>query len=529
MNESTISIGQKLSRWYGASSRTSRVGLTVIMIIGLLALVQSGVWQTRARMCELIGECPLRPTDIQRIQIVLAQAGLDQYQIVDNTICVPVGQRPAYLKAITEADALPEQLRSPAAEYSTLNPFLSRSQQELMERVEKKKQIRDLVARLPFVDQAWFEMDESKARSAFEPSRQSAVVSIQPTAAKALTQDEITTVRQVVGGALAGIHPGDIVITDLSAGRAFRESQSVAGEPGRQERPSTQEYLRQNRRAFYETKIKRLLNSYPGVEIEVHYQADSVGLSKHNQFAVSPTTTPGQHPKSCIPSMQVGTNGQACIQDFQSLADGNAEDNNESNENATATYPDNSDLGIGSPNLERVGVVVTVPQECVEKKFGIGKVKKWLSWPVESQPANLLETSFENLKSELIEKIRPSLPVASFEHADGFPISILLDKNEPAQATSWPEDVQSLVSNHWPTLAVLLVGLVMLIVVSRTNVATPQTAAHTLPFDSADITTGESVEDQQRRSETEKRLSQLIEQDPDAAAKVIKSWIRKAA
>ena len=223
-------------------------------------------------MCDLIGECPLRPTDIQRIQVVLGQAGLDQYQVINSSIRVPTGQRPIYLKAIADANALPEHLRAPTTEVATLNPFLSRSQQELMQRNEKKKQIRELITRLPFVDQAWFEMDETKSRSAFEPPRQTAVASIQPVARKELTQDEISTVRQVIGGALAGIDPGNIVVTDLNAGRAFRESAQGAVRSIGQFQPSGHEIHLENRKSYYEDQIKRILNSYPGVDFEVHYQ-----------------------------------------------------------------------------------------------------------------------------------------------------------------------------------------------------------------------------------------------------------------
>ncbi len=529
MNESPNAIGQKLSHWYGASSRTSRVLLTVIAIVLLLVVVQLGGWQTRTQMCELIGECPLRPTDIQRIQIVLAQAGLDQYQLADNTICVPAGQRSIYLKAIAEADALPEHLRSPAADFASLNPFLSRSQQELMERTEKKKQIRDLVTRLPFVDQAWFEMDESRSRSVFEPSRQTAVVSIQPTAAKVLTTAEISTVRQVVGGALAGINPGNIVVTDLNAGRAFRESAPAAPQTINREQPPSQKSLEANRRAFYESKIKQLLSCYPGIEVEVHYQAELTGASNQNQFAVLPKPTRSQPSRSPIPSMQVGTNGQACVQDFQSPADVTVDGDEDPTETVEVMPQDSHATEVSSTKVERVGVVVSVPQQCIEKKFGIGKVKKLFGWPVERQPENMLQTKFESLKSELIEKIRPALPVASFDQAEGYPISILLAEQPTANESSWPDDLQSLASEHWPTLVVLLVGLMMLVVVSRTSVDSKrQQAALTLSLDSAAIATGEQG-DREHRTETEKRLSQLIEQDPDAAAEVIKSWIRKAA
>ena len=231
-----------------------------------------------------------------------------------------------------------------------------------------------------------------------------------------------------------------------------------------------------------------------------------------------------------MPNMKVGTNGQACVQDFQPSKADNTDEMENGIEPASTRSQNNISTEVGPACVERVGVVVSVPQELVEKKFGIGNVKKLFGWPIERQPANMLDTKFASLKCEIIEKIRPLLPVASFDHADRYPISILLEENELKRATSWAADLQSIVSDHWPTLTVLVVGLMMLMLVTRTNgKTTQQTASKSLSIDSEAIESPESIEEQQQRTEAERKLSQLIEQDPDAAAEVIKSWIRKKA
>ena len=125
--------------------------------------------------CELIEGCALRNADLQRMQVVLNSAGLSDYEIDGNSIYVPKPKRDVYLKAITDADALPADLCWREEEVS-VNPLLSRDQREQIRMKEKKNQVRDMVTRLPFVEQAWFEMDRVKAKSAFQNEEQSAVI-----------------------------------------------------------------------------------------------------------------------------------------------------------------------------------------------------------------------------------------------------------------------------------------------------------------------------------------------------------------
>ena len=110
MNESPASITQRFSDWYGASSRSSRICLTIILILIVLVMIQVSGWQSKTTTCELLGECPLRANELQRIQIVLGQAGLDQYTVKEHSILVPAEKRALYLQAITEGDALSEHV-----------------------------------------------------------------------------------------------------------------------------------------------------------------------------------------------------------------------------------------------------------------------------------------------------------------------------------------------------------------------------------------------------------------------------------
>ena len=65
-------------------------------------------------------------------------------------------------------------------------------------------------------------------------------------------------------------------------------------------------------------------------------------------------------------------------------------------------------------------------------------------------PQDALQANFEKLKSELIEKIRPILPIASFQKTGNYPISVsLIPEVAGANSQAWKE-TQRLAREHWP-------------------------------------------------------------------------------
>ena len=105
-------------------------------------------------MCSVLEQCQLSAGDIQRLQIAFGKSGLSEFEISNHQIMVPRDQRTRYLKILGDLDFLPEQLASDTGESPNLNPFLSRTQQKMLARIQKKKLVREMIERLPYVQQA---------------------------------------------------------------------------------------------------------------------------------------------------------------------------------------------------------------------------------------------------------------------------------------------------------------------------------------------------------------------------------------
>ena len=88
--------------------------------------------------------------------------------------------------------------------------------------------------------------------------------------------------------------------------------------------------------------------------------------------------------------------------------------------------------------------------------------------------------------------------------------------------------LKKIAAENWPSGIVLLVGLILLVSISRGS--DPLPLADNSQFSgSSQHSSTIPVSASESSSDSETRLTQLIEKDPDAAARVIESWIRDAA
>ncbi len=495
-------------------NKQAKAIFVAVLILVVIAVLQVNNLNKCQPMCDLLSGCQLRSIDLHRIQIALSKAGLSEFKLVDGGIQVPESRQAEYLLAIAEQDAIPQDLRASEIESSTANPFLSRSQQLSMQRASKKRLIQQMVERLPFVDQAWFEMDAPDVRSAFQTAQKAAVISIRPAHDIPLMDHHIDTVRQMIGGAVAGIEPSSIAVIDLSTGFAHRHSA---------EHPHSDHAIIAQRVAFarqqlLETRIRNALQNYPGLVITVAVE----DLPEPEQTARKlDNTTPNAG--KWVLRARAGANGQASIGDIPAPEP--------EIQLVTANIP-TVDQATRAVNRQRVLISIQVPGELVEKIYGAANQDRSLTTrsdvykdiPVEDATTKF----FNHLKSDLTRTIQSVVAAdQDFELAD---IQFSLTPSND-RSSSWSDQLQAFANENWPSIAVLLIGLMLISLITQTDKAL--TDWDDRPHPEADVVSFETAPQSEpsgsKKREAEVRLSRLIEKDPDAAAKVIESWIRDAA
>ena len=496
------------------------------IVLSVLVVLQVGNLNHNMPMCELFGNCNLANNDLQRLQIALSQSGLSDFKVKDKQLLVPTEQHSEYLQAIAEKDAIPQELRDSDESGPSINPFLSRSQQLALQRAAKKRQIREMVVRLPFVEQAWFEMDQSETHSAFEAPKQSAVISIRPPENVPLNDQHVDTVKQMIGGAVADLNPANIVVIDLSAGFAHQDVEDSS--------TSQQVHYRRiafEQQRFYESRIRETLIDYPGIKVTVHVEVKPDTESDKLTLRQPQTIHTAQFPqRSKVPN--AGANGVASVQDFEpSLPTVDPQTN--SSAGYRVELASHAEMMPTDSLQKEIFVSINVPQKLVNDLFGsvtIERSEARSHSQYQTMVAKDTQVKFQQLQAEIIQKVRPLLPASTFQNRATSPIAVNLIRQPLPTENPWTSEVQQFAIQHWPSVAVLLIGVILLTIVTRNPETLPASSRKLSQNETQDIVSIDAHLSNERVDQNpEVRLSNLIEKDPDAAAKVIEAWIRDAA
>ena len=503
-------------------TRRYRAVMLAIVVLIALAVIQINHLKVNSPMAELFSG-DLNRRDVERIQLAFGNANLNSFDIQDNRILVPQQQRSQYLKAITDQNAIPQHLQSDTPETDSVSIFMSRSQQKSLARQRKKEQIRKMVTRLPFVEQAWFEMDVADSHSAFDAAAQTAVISIEPSEGVILDSAQVDTVTRIIKGAIAGITADQIQVIDIHSGYAHDGNHRTAANQVTQVNglPAIEQ---QN---YFENRIRRSLTDLAGVEVAVKVdvvenprqiiQAAQVSLPK----AIPPTRSSA--------SLVAGTNG------FASIYDGSAD--------AIADEPvEIAPVAYTSPTFSTdVKVDVAVPQALVESRFG--------SKGNNSGNRTLgFQTTFERLQTEIVNRVSPLLPAGSELARGQSPVSVRLVRSAPVSTLAWQDSFKQLLGKYWPSAAVLAIGVLLISTMNRGGRQRQRLAEETESLNADILSINSTLESRNRQSdqndendlrvaeveeaarrEAEQKLNEMVEQNPDTTKRVLESWIKDAA
>ena len=160
-----------------------------------------------------------------------------------------------------------------------------------------------------------------------------------------------------------------------------------------------------------------------------------------------------------------------------------------------------------------VSISIDVPENLVIDRIETPQT----NWASDGkQPLGLdqekFDAQFNELKSEITKKVESTLSATpTIKCKDEIAFNLIAVEN-------------------WPSGVVLFVGLILLLTVTRNSDPNPNTSTNQhIGISQTSGSNASPINDSESLSDSEMRLTQLIEKDPDAAARVIKSWIRDAA
>ena len=462
------------------------------------------------QMCPLFQDYQTTDAERHHILTALGVTKLDTFHIQEGKIFVPSAEKGKYLAAIKEENALPAIYKQTEEPQPSI--FMSKSQQRIVLLNRKKQKVRDMILRLPFVSEVWFEMDWAKSDKAFQADQHSAVVMVRLKNQTALTKRQVKTIQGIVTGAIANIEARQVVVTDANVGISYQDLSD-----SEQSELIDMVNWKMKRRQHYLDQLQDLALEFPGLEIQV--EVIQKGSGQPVDFAPKEKIASGVPSKlAMLPShapiqkngkLSLNSTETASIDDPALFANPSihAADENVITvgfEQTVAASPEKSTLSPPTQNSENVRIQIRVPQSLFAEYCSTS-----------SKIDCKTSAQFAELKTRIIDRIRSIIPAETL--AAKMPISVSM----AADCRSRTADSKSLtdsISQFWPFIAVAVFGLIGL-VWNRNGATSRVPVEHSIAAENSRA----NAEDLQNQ------LTNLIDDDPVAAAKVIKNWIRNSS
>jgi flagellar M-ring protein FliF len=501
----------------------------------------------------LFGGEALSDGELTNIEAAISQAGLTGAERDGNRIRVPAGQKATYMAAVVDGDALPPNFNTILEKaLDKSSPWASSTETRERMKIAKQQTLSEIVRAMYWVDDAVVLYDEQESRELgrLQPTKLvTASVNVQPIVGETLDARRTKVLQKLVAHAV-NMKPEDVNVTNLGDGGDYATTGEVPPEVFESEYYQTKVAFEAQKRS----SIMNHLRHIPGVNVEVSAEL--------NDTAEEVTTTVKPDQKGTLrrelaeketskqfvqaPAGQPGTSSQGPGRQPPVVA---PENKNETLSETTET--DNLVGGTESRTLKQdftlkeVWATVTIPSKYIED---VWKSRN----PTVTEPPKPedLKTVHDNVVTKIEEIVEPLLFVAALrgQNTYKFVRVVVLDSlPQPAiEAPSMASNALSWAGQYWSTLAMLGVAMFSLMVLRNvvksaptgdtggTSAASPTLTLHTEEPTKGAAASADEPADERPRLRLRKGKSvkddlvEIVREDPDAAAEILRSWIGKA-
>ncbi len=257
--------GQLYDR-YRSMTPGSRLTAGLLLLVVGLSLGYLLVHQTAQPQVDLMHGAGIGPSQLPAIESALIKANLT-YEIIGTSIFVPRNEEPACMAALTDAKVLPRDLG--AAQREALKDGSLFDIGSERDRNRQKIAVQDTVAaairRKPGIEDASVLYNEETKPGFAHEKQMTALVNVEPSGNLPLDQIQVADIRALVAGGMAGFKERNVTVADLN-GRTWR---------GDEEGAMTADKLISLKRAYEQDLKAKILNALyfiSGATVEVNMQ-----------------------------------------------------------------------------------------------------------------------------------------------------------------------------------------------------------------------------------------------------------------
>jgi flagellar M-ring protein FliF len=261
----------------------ARITAALLLVVVVISLTYLFTYQVSGQDEYLLGGVPLSPGQFQTIEGALGKEGLS-YTIEGSRIRIPSGQQAKYMGVLADANALPPQWGQAMGDaIKGESVFISADSRKERYNHAKSAELRLWVREMKNIEDAAVIFD-CKAEGGFRSrTLNTASVNIAPVPGQELTTEQAAAIRNLVAGAIAGMKPDNVTVTDIKNNRSFHGGLD-GGDGNMGDRYGS---LKHSYEREWKDKILNVLAHVPGVTVEPNVELAQV--ARHTTRTVTPS------------------------------------------------------------------------------------------------------------------------------------------------------------------------------------------------------------------------------------------------
>jgi len=503
-------------------------------------------------MCE-----PVPQGYLSAMEAAFHKANLTNYTVEGNRIRIPRGQRAAYSAALIEGKALPPNFGSAINKAVEGNGIFDlpavRKQRDL---AAKQEELALMIRAMPGIENANVLYDTDSKPGGFGREKvTTATVGVKPQGSGQLDGERVSSIRLAVAGAFAGMKPENVTVIDLN-GRTWSGDSESNGILGENQYAAVKEMHERSLKG----KVLNALSFIPNLAVEVSVMLDPIRASESEKTTLEKTPFPlyveekgetENREGGGAPGGRPGLDSQVANKatSLATTAAKGPRDEREKNQRVERNSPLSTDrtrkefAGL-TPKSARASV--GIPTSYFAKVWRERNPAKEGEDPKKPDQAAL-----DQVRDEIFTSVRKHVaallpaPEGLADATELVTVTTFQDiKQGEIPAPSPVEKALSWLGQNWGTLGMAGLALVSLMVL-RSMVRTPPVPAEPNPMalriapESEEPAAGSSETPEAKAARRLRRmtsggpslrdeLSDLVKEDPDAAANILRTWIGSA-
>jgi flagellar M-ring protein FliF len=545
----------QLADLFRSMTPAARITTGLLLLLVVVSLGYLFTYRVSGPDCDLMNGEPIPASYLPKMEAAFAKASLSQYEVRGAHILVPQGQKAAYMAALADADALPPNFGDALAKALKEGSVYENSKRrEDRMKIARQRELAQIISYMNGVESASVLYDTEVTGGLNRRTVTTASVAVKPLGSEGLDPSKVSAIRHLVAGAIAGLKPENVTVADLGGTNVIYHGGDSDG--GGSATDNLYVSLTQVHEQRWRSKILNALAYIPGVRVtptveldperinrvkKVRYDPKGITVRQYNQDSsrTRENNAPGGRPgfQAQQPNMATAL--------VATTSQGSTESEDDS-KTETITAPNSEQTETEKEGLtpKRVAVAIGIPRSYFKK------VWKERNPPAEGEEPQTpdqaaLKTIENEVTAEIKQYVAPVLPAVEGVDDPTQLVTVTSFQDmpsEPMPAPSTTERALVWFGQHWGTLGMIgLAGFSLLVLRSMIR-ATP-TGAKVAPAAAAGSTETEQKEERSAAAATARRLarfaaggpslrdelSDLVREDTDAAANILRTWIGSAS